>query len=199
MAATAVAVTGDVGAGKSTVARLFTENLRGSVTLDADAVAEDLWNRREIIEAAVNRWGGNILDKNGNIVKSSVASRIFSAPEEYKWCCGLLHPLVMDELKKRVAVLGAEQSAVVEIPLLFEAGRPEWVTSVVFVTAPRELRLKRRREQRGWDDAELARREKFFLPSDERIKLSDFVIDNSNGLHELEDEVRRIINNMRGE
>ena len=87
----------------------------------------------------------------------------------------------------------------VEIPLLFEAGRPEWVTSVVFVTAPRELRLKRRREQRGWDDAELARREKFFLPSDERIKLSDFVIDNSNGLHELEDEVRRIINNMRGE
>ena len=89
--------------------------------------------------------------------------------------------------------------AVVEIPMLFEVGRPDWLTSVVFVTAPWEVRVERCRVQRGWDEAELRRREGFFLPSEERMKRSDFVINNAGNLAALEADVRRIVKQMDSE
>ena len=203
MAATVVAVTGDVGAGKSTVSKLLSL-LTGWPRLDADAVALTLWRRPEIVKAAVDRWGADILTSEGErdgrpawqVSSRAVAARIFSAPAEYNWCCGLLHPRVLEELKLRVLELPSEQRAVVEIPLLFEAGRPDWVSKVVFVTAPWEARVGRCQEQRGWDEAELLRREKFFLPSGERMRHSDFVIDNAGDLHSLEAEVRRVADSL---
>ena len=186
-AVTAVGVTGDVGAGKSTVARLM--EAAGGVRLDADAVALSLWERPDIRMAAAARWGEGILDPSGGIDRRAVAGRIFSDPVEHRWCCDLLHPLVMTELERRVAGLSPIKWAVVEIPLLFESGRPDWLTSVVFVTAPWEVRAARCRAQRGWDEAELRRREGFFLPSEERMKLSDFVINNAGDLTELERRV----------
>lgn len=194
-AVTAVGVTGDVGAGKSTVARLM--EAAGGVRLDADVVALALWERPDIRKSAVARWGTDILDPAGAIDRRAVATRIFSDPAEHRWCCGLLHPLVMAELERRVAGLSASQWAVVEIPLLFEAGRPDWLTFVAFVTAPREVRAERCRVQRGWDEAELRRREGFFLPSEERMKRSDFVINNAGDRDALEAEVGRILEQVK--
>lgn len=190
-AVTAVGVTGDVGAGKSTVARLM--EAAGGVRLDADVVALALWERPDIRKAAVARWGEGILDPTGAIDRRAVAGRIFSNPAEHRWCCDLFHPLVMVDLEHRVAGLSASQWGVVEIPLLFEVGRPEWLTSVVFVTAPWEVRAERCRVQRGWDEAELRRREGFFLPSEERMKRSDFVINNAGDLATLKADVGRIV------
>ncbi|MCR5347951.1 MAG: dephospho-CoA kinase [Fretibacterium sp.] len=194
-AAMAVGVTGDVGAGKSTVARLM-EKL-GGVRLDADAAALSLWEREDIRTAAVTRWGDDILDPSGAIDRRAVAGRIFSDPAEHRWCCGLLHPLVMVELKRRVNGLSSSQWAVVEIPLLFEAGRPDWLTSIVFVTAPWDVRTERCRVQRGWDEAELRRREGFFLPSAERMARSDFVVNNAGDRAALEAEVGRIAGQVK--
>ncbi|MBR1673172.1 MAG: dephospho-CoA kinase, partial [Fretibacterium sp.] len=176
-AATAVGVTGDVGAGKSTVARLM--EAAGGVRLDADAIALGLWRREDVRGAAVARWGRGILGAGGEVVRSAVAERIFSDPVKHRWCCALLHPLVMEELRRRVAELDPPRWAVVEIPLLYEAGRPDWLNSVVFVTAPWDVRVERCRAQRGWDEAELRRREGYFLPSRERMNKSDFVISNA--------------------
>ena len=80
--------------------------------------------------------------------------------------------------------------------MLFEVGRPDWLTSVVFVMAPWEVRVARCRVQRGWDEAELRRREGFFLPSEKRMKLSDFVINNAGDRDALEAEVGRIVKQM---
>lgn len=195
-AITAVAVTGDVGAGKSTVARLF-ESL-GAVRLDADAVVAGLWRRPDIIEAAVGRWGPGILDPEGRIVPARVAERLFSSRAEYDWGCALLHPPAKAELARRVAALDqGREWAVAEIPMLFESGVPGWVTATVFVTASRELRVERCRA-RGWDEAELLRREAFFLPSEERAARSDFVLRNDGAPEELERSVRSIFERVRG-
>ena len=190
----AVGVTGDVGAGKSTVARLM--EAAGGVRFDADVVALSLWEREDIRAAAVARCGEDVLDPAGGIDRRAVAGRIFSNPIEHRWCCGLLHPLVMVELERCVVRLSSDQWAVVEIPMLFEVGRPDWLTSVVFVMAPWEVRVARCRVQRGWDEAELRRREGFFLPSEKRMKLSDFVINNAGDRDALEAEVGRIVKQM---
>ena len=189
-AITAVAVTGDVGAGKSTAARLF--EALGGVRFDADAVAAELWEEADIVRAAVGRWGPGILDPQGRVVFARVAARLFSSRVEYDWGCALLHPKVKAELARRVAALDPERDwAVAEIPMLFESGVPDWVTATVFVTASRDTRAERCRA-RGWDGAELPRREAFFLPSAERAARSDFVLCNDGGLEDLERSVRSV-------
>jgi dephospho-CoA kinase len=193
---TVMAITGDVGAGKSTVAKLF-ESL-GGYLIDADQVVAELWRTSQLTAAAVGRWGENILDEKGHVIHALVAERVFADQVEYDWLMGFIHPLVRVELEGRVRRLRENDQGwndqdwiVVEIPLLFETGVAPWVTTKVFVTAPRETRLERCRA-RGWDDAEMRKRESFFLPSQERIARSDYVICNDSDIDALKKAVTEI-------
>ena len=186
----AIAVTGDVGAGKSTVSKIL-ESM-GWALIDADKVVADLWRTKDVIEAAVGRWGENILE-NGTVVHARVGALIFNDRAEYKWATGLLHPLVKKEMRFRVETLRGEGKPIVaEIPMLFEAGVASWVDLKVFVTAARDVRLKRCLA-RGWDEAEVSRRESFFIKSEERMALSDVVIWNNGSLDELRKTVEKTV------
>jgi dephospho-CoA kinase len=185
-----MAVTGDVGAGKSTVSQLFEE--LGGFLLDADRVVAGLWRHPDVIAAAVERWGKNILDEAGRIVHARVAGIIFSDRAEYRWATTLLHPRVRKELERAIEGRSdLKDWTVVEIPMLFESGVPPWVTVKVFVTASRSVRLERCRA-RGWDEAGLAEREGFFMDAERRMALSDFVIRNDGTPEELKRAVREV-------
>jgi dephospho-CoA kinase len=189
-----MAITGDVGAGKSTVSQLLES--RGGFLIDADRVVGELWQTPEMTEAAVGRWGREVLDAAGKILHKAIAARIFEDRAEYNWVTGLLHPLVHRETKRRIDLAFDDKNrnnpwVVVEIPLLFEAGVAPWVTAKVFVTASRKTRLQLCRT-RGWDEAEMTRRESFFLPSENRMALSDYVVYNDGNIEELQDAVEKI-------
>lgn len=188
-----IAITGEIGAGKSAVSRII--EAMGGVRLDADAVALNLWKREDIKNAAVSHWGNLILDDNGDIIYAKIARLIFSpelasSKDDYKWCCSLIHPLVMTELEEQVMKLKNQNKnnfIIVEVPLLFEVGRNlwnKWIDYVIFVTASMETRIKRCLE-RGWDENELTRRENYYLPAAERMRQSDFIIDNNGDLESL--------------
>ena len=86
---------------------------------------------------------------------------------------------------------------VAEIPMLFEAGRPEWVDRVLFMTADAEIRA-RRNSFRGLDENELRRRERFFLNREERIKRSDWVICNNGDVEKLYLSLGKIWDELKG-
>ncbi|MBQ9419289.1 MAG: dephospho-CoA kinase [Synergistaceae bacterium] len=183
-----VAITGDIGAGKSTAAKLLAEKFACPV-LNADEIAADLWRSDERVKfSAVSRWGNEILDTSGNIIKSEISRRIFFDRNDYEFCNLLLHPIIMRELGARSEEAGGK-NLVLEIPLIFEAGRPEFVDEVVYVAADFEVRARRCHEQRGWDADELRRRESFLLPRDEKISQSDFIITNNGTLSELQQKI----------
>lgn len=186
----ATAVTGDIGAGKSTVSRLLAEKL-SCERLDADSLVSQIWARDDVKEFFTQRWGSKIFDESGNIVKSEVSSIIFANNEEYNFCSKFIHALVMSELK---AESESHDRIVLEIPLLPEAGRPNWLNYVVYVTADFDTRLQRCMAQRGWDVHELSRREGFLLPQDKRIALSDYVIRNNGSPADLEQQAVLFIN-----
>ena len=179
----AVAVTGDIGAGKSTVSNLIAGKLKCPLA-DADKIAAGLWHDENVKEIFVLRWGSGILSPSGEIIKSEISRRIFFDIDEYKFCNSVLHPLVMKELKNRSMEAG---NIVMEIPLLFEAcgERPEWMDKIIYVAADFEIRAERCQAQRGWNADELKRRESFLMPRDEKISMSDFVIYNDGSLEEL--------------
>ena len=169
------AVTGDIGAGKSTVSKILAR-LTGLPVIDADAVAAEIWKRPEVSRIFADRWGVD------EVNKAEISRHIFFDEDENKFCNALIHPLVMNEIRERTKNL----DAVVEIPLLPEAGRPEWVERVVFVTASFEARAERCRASRGWSYDELRRRERFLLPQNVRKSVADCVIKNESNLSDLE-------------
>lgn len=184
MATVVIALTGEPGAGKSTAARWFAE--AGAVLLDADDVVRNLWEGTELKSAARTRWGDEVFLPDGSIDKKAVSARVFSNDDEYNWLCKVTHPIVMDKIKSHLPKNGI---AVAEIPMLFEVGKPDWVDKVLFMTASAKTRASRN-AFRGLDAKELSRREKFFLPVEKRIAMSDWVVCNdgtiSNLTHQLE-------------
>ena len=185
-------ITGDIGAGKSSAAKIMADILCYE-RLDADITARSLWERPDIKAQAVRRWGSDILDVQGNIIRAEIARRIFSAKSDYDFCNALLHPLVMLELEEHSREIGA---AVIEIPLLPEVGRPVWADTVIYVAASFDVRAERCRS-RGWDAEELRRRENFLLPQSRRIDISDYIIFNEGSISELERQTGEIINEYK--
>ena len=174
-----LALTGDIGSGKSTAAKILAE-LWGCECLDADVLAKSLWDRQDIQAQALSRWGTEILDPSGKILTSKLAEHIFSAKSEHEFSCSLLHPIVMNELRLR-----AQSTSVLEIPLLPEAGRPSWIDRAIYVTASFSVRAERCKV-RGWDADELRRRESFLLPRSQRLSVCDYVVYNDGNIHELQ-------------
>lgn len=175
-----VGLTGDVGAGKSSAARIW-KGL-GAMVIDADRVAKDLWEDPEILTHAVRRWGRGILDSSGRLLPSQVAGIVFENRDEYRWLCDLLHPGTRSEMERRAESAGGW--IVAEIPLLFENGVPWWVDMTVYVTASLECRIDRN-AHRDWDEAEIRRRESWFMPTEKKVTLADRVIENTGTLEEL--------------
>ena len=182
-----IAVTGDIGAGKSTAAKLLAHNLSCEY-LNADVIAKSLWLRDDVKAKAVNHFGNNILDSSGEIMIQKIAPLVFADECNNRFVNALIHPLVMNKLED----LSRKRNAVIEIPLLFEAGRCDFIDRVIYVAAEFALRVRRCEIQRGWKVDELMRRENFLLPRENKIAVSDYVIHNDKSISELEREINRL-------
>ena len=184
-----VGLTGDVGAGKSTLSKVWEE--MGAAVIDADRVARDMWQLPDVQKRASERWGSDFFEDDQKSVFAKIAEKIFSDEREYEFVSDLLHPATIAAIED--IVKNADGWVVVEIPLLFECGRPKWMDFVVFASASAEKRVERN-ASRGWDAAEIKRRESRLMPRDEKIKRSDWVLENSGTKEEWEAKARELGN-----
>ncbi len=171
-----VGLTGDVGAGKSTLADVWQG--QGAHIVNADRIAKEQWKKEDIVEAALQRWGDSIMT-DGAVDYKKVAGMAFADRAEYDFLRSLIHPGTIADMQKEAALLRGW--VVVEVPLLFETGVPDWVDYVVYVSADPVLRA-RRNGSRGWDEAEIERRESFMMKSVEKVALSDLELINDGDL-----------------
>ncbi len=180
-----VGLTGDVGAGKSTLAGAW--RALGAHVIDADAVAKRQWLKPEIREKAASRWGSDMLrDEGVNFAK--IAEIAFADETEYRYMINLVHPGTRVDLTREATSLRGW--IVAEIQLLFEAGRHDWIDYVVYATAPEKSRLQRNRV-RGWGDGEIKRRERFLLDSARKQEMADLVMNNDSTLESWGERAER--------
>ena len=176
-----VGLTGDVGAGKSTLSRVWEE--MGALVIDADRVARDMWKLPDVQKKAAERWGAGFFEGEWKSVLAKIAAKIFTDETEYDFVSNLLHPATLVEIERLASK--ADGWVVVEIPLLFECGRPKWMDYVVYASASTEKR-EERNASRGWDSGEIKRREAKLISRDKKIRMSDWVLDNSGSIKEWE-------------
>jgi dephospho-CoA kinase len=182
-----IGLTGDVGAGKSTLCRVWSG--MGATVLDADTVARDMWKLPDVQQAAAERWGGGFFEGEWKSVLAKIASKIFTNDAEYAFASQLLHGATIKELKRRVD--SSSGWVVVEIPLLYECGVPDWFDGVVFAAASVEKRIERNKK-RNWDANEVRRRDAKLMPREDKIKRADWVLENSGTLAEWEQKARSL-------
>jgi dephospho-CoA kinase len=186
-----VGLTGGIGAGKTEALKALQD--LGAATLSTDAVVHELLATDELRDALVERLGPEVAP-NGRIDRAKVAELAFADPEHRGWLEGLLWPKVGERVMAwREQVAKADPppaAAVVEVPLLFEAGMEQAFDSTLVVVADEQLR-RERAEARG--HAALASRIGRQLSQAEKAQLADFVVRNDGSLEELRGWLSRFL------
>ncbi len=185
----AVAITGGIGAGKSTALESFRRH--GAATVSSDEIVHHLLATDPKVKAAlVERLGEEILGDDGDPDRERIALRVFRDREALDFLEKLLHPLVSREYmawREQLAKLpNPPQVCVTEVPLLYEVGAETRFGKVVVITAPTKLREARRG---GWKDDREAR----LVPDREKAKRADFTYVNTGTLDELDAWVAEVM------
>ena len=194
----ALGLLGAPGAGKSHAARAFAQ--LGAAVIDADALARAALNDPEVAQALAAWWGPDVLAARGSVDRAAVARRVFgdtqAAAANRARLEGLIHPRVN---AARAAAFDRHRAdpavtAVIEdCPLLLERGLEGGCDALILIDTPRAVRLERVARGRGWDEAELVRREKSQLPLDTKRRRADYVLDGTAEPSVMLDACRRIL------
>jgi dephospho-CoA kinase len=187
-----VGLTGGIGAGKSTALSALAE--LGAATLSADAVVHELLGSDEVRDALVSRLGPEVLDSKGTVDRAAVASRVFDDAEDRSWLEGMLWPRVGARIVEwRTEVDDCEprpNAAIVEVPLLFEAGMEGVFDTTIVVVADEPVRADRARARGHAAVAERAARQ---LSQEEKAARAGHVVRNDGSREELKAELSRVL------
>jgi dephospho-CoA kinase len=193
-----IGLTGGIGSGKTFVAALFGE--LGCAVISADAHVRDIYRRPEIQRTLRQWWGDGVLDAAGNINRIFIAQVVFNDAPERRRLEALIHPLVQEMRREQMETTIHENPQVIafvwDTPLLVESGMHRQCDAVVLVEAPRALRLERVRAERGWDEAELDKREKLQLPLDKKRQISEYTVGNTADAGYSRSQVRAVLSRI---
>jgi len=189
-----IGITGGIGSGKSTVARMFGEI--GCLVINSDQQVQQAYQDPAVISQIRKWWGDDMLQPDGKLNKRKISDIVFHDPQERKRLEGLLHPRVAELRDRRMAEAAVDpqvKAIIWDTPLLFEAGLQDNCDAVVFVDLTPARRLERVARDRGWDEAELLRREKSQWPLDKKREISDYIVDNTADADNVRGQVREVL------
>jgi dephospho-CoA kinase len=191
-----VALTGGIGSGKSTALAAL-ERL-GAEVLSTDAVVHELYASDEVRDAVVARFGPEVAS-GGVVDRAALAERAFATAEDRGWLEGLLWPRVgarmaswREELEARAE---PPRAAVVEIPLLFEAGMEGAFDATIAVISAETVRAQRASERGHRALDERAARQ---LTQTEKAQRATYVVENDGGVDELKAKLSSVLDMLVG-
>ena len=184
----AIALTGGISTGKSTVCNLF--KLHGFLTIDADVIAHRLLDENS---NKISSMFGEQYVQNGKVLRKELGKIIFSNEENKLKLEALLHPLIKEQIILESKIFEEQNKPYfVDIPLFFEKMSYPIPKSLVIYT-PKELQIQRLMKRDNIDENEAKLKISNQMDIEEKKKLADMVIDNSQNLKHLQAEVERII------
>ena len=196
-----VGLTGGIATGKS----LVSEILRGlgAYIIDADKIA------REVVEPQKPAWleiveffGKDIINKDRTINRKRLGEIVFNDPLKKRKLEEIVHPRVIEEenrMLKEYLKIKPDGIVIIDAALLIEAGSHKRVDKLIVVYADKETQTKRLMERDGLSRTDAEKRIASQMPLDEKVKMADFVIDNSKGIEGTQRQTIDIFNKLRSE
>lgn len=181
MAPLKIGLTGGIAAGKSEALKAFAR--LGAATLSSDAVVHELLESEPLRGRLVERWGREVVSDDG-VNRAKIGEIVFADPAQLTWLEQQVHPLVQQRTAEWLTSLPEETDvAVVEVPLLFEAGGAKAFDATVAVVTADEVR-RERAAARG--HALVDEREARQLTQMEKAELADYMVENDGTVEDLE-------------
>lgn len=184
-----IAVTGNIGSGKSAFVRFIEEagyNVINADELSKNILAVDLNIRKKIIEAF-----GNKSYQDGKPNKKFLAETVFNDQQNLRTLEAILHPEV---IKKSIHLMDEQlknnQAVFLEAALIYEADMEKYFDYVVLITADRDIRFQRKKLSGNYTEEQFAKREGMQIPEDEKKKRADFIFSNNSDLAALKQKVK---------
>ncbi|GBC86568.1 Dephospho-CoA kinase [bacterium HR12] len=192
-----VGLTGGIGSGKTTVARMLER--RGAVVFDADVLA------RKAVEpgtpgfnAVVERFGASVLAPGGDLDREALASIVFADPAARRDLEAIVHPEVRRMFSEACEAYRDTDAVVVfSAPLLVETGMHSAFDVLIVVAATERTQIERLMRGRGMSEEQIRARIAAQAPLEEKAAVADILIDNEGTLEELEAQVDRVWADLR--
>lgn len=188
-----IGITGSIGTGKSTIARLLKD--KGAYVLNADQIAHQLLDSKTAcFKGIVKAFGKEILAER-QIDRKKLAAIIFTDGDAKKKLEAIIHPRVIRKIKseiKRIKRQEESEVVVLDVPLLFETGLDKAADHNIVVTAKRNVQIERAAEHLHLSKAEVNRRIRNQWSLRDKVALADEVIDNSGSINQTKKQVNRL-------
>lgn len=196
MAKPVIGLLGAMGSGKSTVAAEFVR--RGGRLISGDALGHEALRQPDVREQVVKRWGPDVLDEHGEVNRRKVAALVFADEKERRALEAMVFPWIERRFREEIDKANADPDVafvVLDAAIMLEAGWNNVCDFLVYIDAPRALRLRRLAGQRGWSEKEVQARERAQMPLTDKVSRADFAVDNSGppeaAARQVEDLLRR--------
>lgn len=195
-----IGLTGGMGAGKSTVARMLEDH--GAHVIDADAVAREVVRPGEpALAAIVDAFGDEVLREDGALDRAALAAVVFADEDRRRDLEAVTHPAIRDRIDERLAVherAADDRIVVLDHPLLVETGLASSLPVVVVVTAPLDTRVERLAEGRGIDREDARARIATQADDAQRLAHADHVVVNDGDEEDLAAAVAALWGRLTG-
>lgn len=169
-------ITGGIGSGKTSVCKVF--EVLGIGVFSADREAQRIMDNDRVIISEINSIAGKDMYKDGCLNRSELASIIFKDKNILMKVNSLIHPAVFESFIKWT-LMQSSPYVIMEAAILFESGGSEFVDRIATVVAPVEQRIKRVIRRNKLTQEQVMDRLRNQIDDQERIKRSDFIIQNS--------------------
>jgi dephospho-CoA kinase len=183
-------LSGGIGSGKSTVAKILTD--LGAVVIDADVIAREVLEPGQIgYENTILSFGESVLSESGSIDRKKLAELVFQNPVQLAKLEAIIHPAVIDRVAQIRESLPETSTVVYDTPLMFEKQLQGQFDKVLIVSADIELRRSRLLE-RGLELNDINARMANQATDEQRESIADFVIQNNGSLAQLQEQVAKV-------
>lgn len=186
-----IGITGNIGSGKSTLSSYICDKY---IVVNADQLAHEVLNSKEVMEKLIRRWGRSIL-KEKYPDSRMIASIVFKNKDELQFLNSIIHPAVLHAMQKIVEE-SRDDYLFFEIPLLFEAKLENCFDHVILVRTDQETLIKRISNRDKMDSSEVLLRLRNQMSDSDKIKLADTVIDNKGSISDLKDQAQVLLNKL---
>jgi dephospho-CoA kinase len=188
-----IGILGGICSGKSTVAAEFAK--LGCEVIDADKIAHELLDRKDIRERVVGLIGQDILNSEEKIDSKKLADIVFADIDKLSSLNNIIHPFVLERTEELIEKYNGQREVkaiVLDMPLLAEVGWDKRCDKLIFVDCKRELRIDRAKKKGVFDENQLKIRENFQISLDNKVAITDNSIDNNSGFSALAKQIAGI-------
>ncbi len=180
-----IGLTGGIATGKTAVSN-YLKNSHNLPVLDADIYAREAVRiGSNVLNQIVKRYGSDLLLPDRSLNRQKLGEIVFTQPQEKQWLEEQIHPQVRDRFLREITALPEQSTAVLVIPLLFEAQMTDLVTEIWVVSCPGDRQIQQLMERDGLTLNQASARINSQMPLSEKCSQADVVLDNSSTLEHL--------------